>query len=423
MEIEVTAQDVIEWISEALRAEHKIEDEVCTFHFTRPEVEKCIELSDIEDILHRLSTKEKIEETGLYDTRLYEVLVKEVAPFFRPFRPREQEFVLRDEENRITYKLSLPSDEYLIFLLYEVSKIAAPRFLMSFGGIVSRILERDGDCNILTLLKSTTSRFLTLQVESEQDKTASDFLKYANSFFFHLSYNVDRALVPRRYLDELVRGGRISRVRRTSFENLEAPKRFYTPDLIYHYLMAVGSDSPPLECLSYYHVAEHFFEAVFSDDLIERVKDTITQPDFSYKRKRDIKRLINQVGRSLKFRGETMTFSELEALRLTLERYVNLSVLVGKLREYDDSLIEYYRTNQVPFCNGPCVDLESNDARQSIVILAKRISQTRNAIVHSKESEKGKYFPFEHDKLLSKEVPLLRFTAELIIIESSNVIS
>jgi hypothetical protein len=54
--------------------------------------------------------------------------------------------------------------------------------------------------------------------------------------------------------------------------------------------------------------------------------------------------------------------------------------------------------------------------------LVQRIYFTRNAIVHSKDGEKGKYLPFSHEKQLVKEVPLLRFISEAIIISNSNVV-
>jgi hypothetical protein len=168
---------------------------------------------------------------------------------------------------------------------------------------------------------------------------------------------------------------------------------------------------------------EYFFEAVFNDDLIQRVTNKITEPDFSYKRKKDVKRLIDEIGKSLKFRGESTTFSELEALRLTIERYVNLNDLIEKVKGYDETLIAYFQTNQVSFSGGDAFDIDGEDTGKIFRLIANRIYKTRNAIVHSKESEKSRYIPFENDKILVKEVPLLRFIAELVIIGSSSIVS
>ena len=75
----------------------------------------------------------------------------------------------------------------------------------------------------------------------------------------------------------------------------------------------------------------------------------------------------------------------------------------------------------MPFSNAPVVDLKLEDADVVIKHLGSRIYQTRNAIVHSKESEKSKYTPFRDDSKLVKEVPLLRFISEQIIFSTSTL--
>ena len=422
MNIEATAQDFASWIGQVLRVKFEEKEGSWIFHFKRLNKEKLLKVGEIEAILERLSEKDEIEDTAIYDSYSYEVLVKVESPF--RYHLLSKDFVLRDEDNGITYTLSRPSNEYLLFLLYKVSRIAQLGHLSVFiPGTRQRLERNDEDKTILEVLKLASSLFRTLRVESEQNRTVNEFIKYANSFFFQLSYNLDSAFVPRRYFDELLRPVRIKRDRRTPVDELEAPKRFYIPDLVYHYQLAVASDNPSLEYLSYYHVAEHFFEAVFDDDLIERVRHTITQPDFSYKRKKDIKRLISKISKSRKYQGERVIFSEQEALRLTLERYVDIAVLLEKVKAYDDALVEYYKTSHVPFSGGDRVDLEDSDTSRVLKAVASRIYKTRNSIVHSKDSDRGKYVPFEHDKVLAREVPLLRFIAELIIIESSTLIS
>lgn len=100
---------------------------------------------------------------------------------------------------------------------------------------------------------------------------------------------------------------------------------------------------------------------------------------------------------------------------------MDVSALLDKVRAYDESLIDYYKTNRVAFCNGAIIDLEHVDPEAIWGAIASRIYSTRNAIVHSKGGDKGKFVPFEHDQLLAREVTLLRFVAELIIIASSTV--
>jgi hypothetical protein len=186
--------------------------------------------------------------------------------------------------------------------------------------------------------------------------------------------------------------------------------------------MGVATDSPSHEYLSYYHVAEHFFEEVFNDDLVNEVRNKITLPDFSYRRKKDIQDLIRNINRRLKLRDELVQFNEQEALKLTLQKYLTLDVLIDKLNVYDNTLLDFYKMNSVPFSDGVPVDLAQKNLK-TFEDLAKRIYKTRNSIVHSKQGEKSKYVPFEHDKLLVREIPLLRFISEEIIIETSTLIS
>jgi len=430
MENNITPEVIVNWMSEIFRGTMEQNENGYVVSPRNGEADERFELpmSQIENSIQKLTSKTEFEETALFDEHSYEILVKQenlarLTPL--AMRLREGNLVKRDDENKITYKLSKPTDEYLLFLIYKLSKIAPLKLSFDLNSIFrfARIRPRERvETSVFDLLKASSSRYLTLKIESERNKSINDFVKFSNAFFFQLSYNLDLAIMPQRFLSDFVRTSRIEQLRRTSIDELEAPKRFYPRDLIYHYQLAVASDSPPLEYLSYYHVAEHFFDAAFNDDLIERVKDKITQPDFSYKRKKDIKGVIDLIGKSLKFRGENVVFSEQEALRLTLEKHVDTNILLEKVREYDPNLVEFYRNNQVPFSDGDTVNLESGDSAQIISLLAKRIYKTRNAIVHSKDGDKVRYIPFEHDKLLVMEVPLARFIAELIILRNSNEI-
>jgi len=279
----------------------------------------------------------------------------------------------------------------------------------------------EGTISVFDLLKLSFP-VLTLKIESDQDRSLETLISYANAFFFQISYNLDVAYVPRRYLEEIVRTTRIRRVRRSRPDELEAPKRSYIPDIVYHYQMAVAADSPALEFISYYHVLEHFFEAVFTDDLIRKVRNKVTLPGFSYKRKKDVKDLIDDIVHSFKFQRDNVSIDERKALELTLGKYVDVTQLATEIKQYDKSLIEYYRTKSVTFSVGDTVNLELPNSEQVLPHLASCIYKTRNAIVHSKDTEKARYKPFEHDNLLVKEIPLIRFIAELTIITTSDIL-
>ena len=428
MDIDKTPEEIAGLIAEALRIEIQQDDNSFIFDLNEANVDKVlvIEKSSLDEIIARLSGFESQEENIISTSKIYETLVREESSFPR-MRPRLRDDALEvtDDDNNIDYCLSSPSDEYLVFLLMKVSEIASTRSLV-MPLPLRRAFERPREeeiTNVFDLLRRIIPRFLTLRIESVKNRSFSELEKFSSAFLFQLSYNMDVALVPQRHLEEVIRTGRINRIRRVSMDDLDPPRRHYIPDLIYHYQLAVGADNPFLEFISYYHVAEHFFEMVFNEDLVLKIKDKLTQPDFSYKRKKDIGRLIKDISKSLQIRNETITFSELEALRLTIREYVDLEDLKEKINEYNPTLIEYYRIEKVGFSDGNLVDLESADEDQIAKNLANRIYKTRNSIVHSKESEKSKYMPFKDDKVLVKEIPLLRFIAEQIIIDSSNIVT
>jgi hypothetical protein len=75
----------------------------------------------------------------------------------------------------------------------------------------------------------------------------------------------------------------------------------------------------------------------------------------------------------------------------------------------------------VEFSGGNEVDIQDADEEGVFKLLTRRIYSTRNALVHSKDSDKSKYTPFKDDRILVKEVPLMRFIAEMVVLKESVV--
>jgi hypothetical protein len=426
MAISVDEKDLVGWLSTILRADLTEAEGEYIFSFrSNSELKLQITSLQIQSILESLNNKQEQNETALFDGRNYECLAKDESRDRMPlFRRGEGQILKEDLDNGIVYKLSVPSDEYLVFLLSKINNLGAISTLRSgiMGYRLRRIMEEEKSTReVLHILKKAIPRFLTVRVESKKTKGFQEMSRHSNAFLFQLTYNLDISVVESRYLDDLIRSGRVISGRRSTLDEIEAPKRLYIPDLIYHYQMGVTTDSPSHEYLSFYHVAEHFFEEVFNDDLVNSVRNKITQPDFSYKRKKDIQELIRDINKKLKIRDESVIFSEQEALRLTIQKYIDFSDLRDKLNNYDNTLITYYRDNKVTFSDAVEIDFTNIEPNLSDK-LAKRIYKTRNAIVHSKESERSRYVPFEHDKILVKEIPLLRFISEEIIIKTSTLV-
>jgi hypothetical protein len=403
----------------------KLTENEGTYHLVprRPIVAGNLTISadEIERLIKKIQDKEVSDDTVLYNDFSYEVAVREEAPI--PFRRfREEKIEVRDEEGKLTYELSQGSDEYLVWFLARISQEGAIRDWLIPPPPTGRVLEPDRRLSALDFLRLTAARFLTLKVCAETKTPLRQLVRLTHSFLFQLGYNLDMAFVPYKSLEEMSRRSRITRMRRRRTEEIDPPRRLYPEELIHHYLLSVSTDNPVIGFLSYYHILEHFFEAVFNDELIENVRKELTHPGFSYKRKKDIDQLIKLVRRSIQIRSDTVTFSESEALRLCLKRFVNIAELIAKLNEYDPKLVVYYRDNKVTFSDGIAVNLQASDTEEILKQLSRRIYATRNALVHSKNSDVSKYTPFVDERVLIKEVPLMRFIAEMVILSESTVL-
>ncbi|TWJ25793.1 hypothetical protein JD76_05967 [Micromonospora endolithica] len=341
--------------------------------------------------------------------------------FMRIARPDGSYVRLVDDQNGLTYELGRASPSFILYLIMEARATGAHGWYRSFQ-ISPMALDRmmrgklDGLAAFRTALRSWS-----LRITSTKPRSEASWKPLADSFFFHLGFNLDLAIMPQSGIERVVEPSKILNMRRSGTSDLDPPRRFYINDLVHHYQLGVAADSAMLKYLSYYHVAEHWFENIFQDDLVEQVKGMITSPDFSYRRKPDIKALIKKVSKAIQVRDEELIINEQIALRLTLERYVSLPRLIDDLQQFDPGLLNAYKQSPVGFSGGDAVDLRHPSQAEVIAALSRRIYKTRNSLVHSKEGAKGRFIPFQHDAELSTEVPLMRFVAEQIILSTSRI--
>lgn len=417
----------IELLSLSLRCEPEETDDAYSFTYSGRVGGKLLfnlEKATIQALVREINEKTVYSSLCLCNDTSMELLVREESPI--PVRRfREDELHIRDDDNGISYWVSEASDAYLLFFLDQIEQHSDVRnFFRPYikSMMERRLLEQDNAPSLFKFLKINFIRISTVRIKCDAKTSVVRMSKFANSFLFQLAFNTDIALVPQRELDALSRSERISRMRRIRLSDIDPPRRIYKEDLIHHYLLATSTDNPLVEYLSHYHVLEHFYEAVFNDDLILSIQDQITQPSFSYRRKQDVKGLISTIKKSLKIRNDTITYSEEEALVLTLAKFIEVPDLVHDLEAYDSKLVDYYRDKKVSFSGGVEVDLRSGDSEKILKKLAKRIYQTRNALVHSKDGEKAKYTPFADDHALAMELPLLRFISEQTILKDSSLI-
>ena len=369
--------------------------------------------------IERLRSSESLGLAFITDTT-FEVAVDE-SSLGRPMRARD-DLILENAAEGLLYRLGRPSTAFSIAcakLMADIPRRDRPMMPSPwrYGRSPSGQAETIDPFGLI----ADWVRLSTLRIESTKKRSEADWRVLSESMFFHLGFNLDLALTPRQSATELSRSSRIQRLRRTMTDELDAPRRTYIPEIVRSYQVALGSESPMLSYLSFYHVAEHWFEDVFLDDVATRVQLAITSPDFSARRKKDIRGVIRTVSKSLRARDESVVINEATALQLTLEKYVDLASLADSISTFDASLLEYYAHTPVGFSSGDTVDLRSpHDERYKR--LAQRIYKTRNALVHRKDGDKSRYTPFKDDHALRREIPLIRFVSEAVIIGSSSVL-
>jgi hypothetical protein len=427
MEFDYTQEDLLSFIARTVRADQAEEDQVCIF--TIPGHERtfkgAVSREKISNIIEWLNSSDIVDETGIYNETYFEIIILEEGGF----TGRRVRDGFKIEGNGISYEVGPTSDEYLLWLIANACTQNSYRHIglgMFFAphrlDIIHRQLESNeyGHYDILDIIRRLSSRLVTLKIKTDIKSSIHFFQKAMHSFAFHVAFNLDLALVPQRYFEDIIRRGRIERMRRSRFEDLDPPRRHYNENLVNHYILAISADDASVQYLSYYHILENFFEKVFQEELIQNVTNKITDPSFSYKRSRDIEVLINLIKVNIQIRSETVSFNEKNALQLTLKKFVNLRDLQNKIDEYDGTLQSFYQLNDVPFSHGNSIPFTDSDETKIIREMSERIYKTRNALVHSKEGEKARYTPFKDERALMREIPLMRFVAEMVILGTSN---
>lgn len=331
-----------------------------------------------------------------------------------------------DKENNIQYEISTPSKEFMLKLIELKVK---PNAIMMLRRLqIDREKIKSNEINrkdIFELLKLVYRDCITLKINSINEYAPERFQSFVDAFIYNINYNTDiglRQTYDYNYINERRNNHRF---RNEKFESVPVPKRHYKRQLLEQYNMANISEDPFIKFLCYYHILEHYYEEVYTQEIIRIVRDELTSPSFSAKRDKDIKRLIDAIKEKVKLNNEQFFGDEQEALELVIKKYVNINTLKDRISEIDNNLVEFYDKSEVTFSNGTAVNF--NDVDNIYKNIAKRIYRTRNSLVHYKSNEiteksRGIYNPFEDRKELLKEITLIRLMAEDVILSTSKII-
>lgn len=366
--------------------------------------------------------KSDLSQFTVSSNNSYEVIIYQTNKMVRrllPYKFEEQiiSTKIKDSMNNIEYKFQGISD---LMVWNIIKEIDLESFRRSFIAFPPR-LPRDEDVNLFNLLRVCFRNPYSIIISYEKFIDKSKLNDYINSFLFNFCYNYGYSFKIMNSLDELLNIRYRNKNSSYKDEELNAPRLSYKQDLTEQYHMAVSSEDPFVQFIGFYHIMEYFYEEIYKEGVVDNVKEILLDPGFSTKRKKDIMKLVDLINKK---RTESTVGSELEALELTLSKYIDIEKITEKLNEIDKDIIEYYKNNTVNFSNGDVVDLRG-DKKHMFKKLANRVYKTRNSLVHSKSNEvrlneRGIYKPFKDSKALLKEIPLLKAISEEIIIKSAS---
>jgi hypothetical protein len=195
-------------------------------------------------------------------------------------------------------------------------------------------------------------------------------------------------------------------------ESVQFPLRTYKSELLSYYHLAFGSDSLILAYLALYKILEYFFTSASERQLHGKVSEKLVEPDFLHTKSKKLRELVKTI------RAHDSRMDEKRMLATVLSDSFDPEELRDWIIEHNTDNGDYYTTEHQVFAEPVRIDI-SND--QLFSTIAHRIYHIRNALVHHKEGEVSRFIPFSgQEQVLFREIPLLLFIAEQLIIKTGK---
>lgn len=353
----------------------------------------------------------------------YEVLLKSNTRHFHYEEIEDYE----DKNNNISYKYGTLSPVFIIHLINLDMDIRMWRDIMrpSYYAMFHRVEDYfpNDENSIMDLLsKVLFKNYYSLQIDTGTTLTLAKLQSYMYSFVYTYMYNMQTSLYPCFDIQTLL-PQRNHSYRDREMVKFDYPKKIYNQELIAYYNEAIDSSILSHKYLSFYHILEYYYERIFSEDQIKKAREIIMDVAFSYKRDKDVVKLIK--GIQAKTSDKEFAVNEKTALKLLIQKHIKQEALKEKLTErYGDEYIDLLN-KKVGFSDGNAIIFSVSEENQYVDSLMNRIYKTRNSIVHSKESffdekKNNKYQWGKDDKELLVEIDLIQVVAEIVINETSK---
>lgn len=335
---------------------------------------------------------------------------------------------IEDPVNELTYSVGLATPEYCMFLLdllVENIKTGDRKFCIELRHRSRMVFRRNlsnEEKNNPTELLAELLRAYTIKLNSKNHLSLYKLRNYSASFEFEVMYKRNIPLSEYNDIQDMYSIG--NSMFGYSYGNIETPpNRIYNIDVLDYYTMAMESRDPFTMYISFYHIIEHYFDAVFRKKLTAEMKQKITHPDFSYKNDGQLYELAKYIKKHMSNDLDSGKGNEFESLKYVLMEFVPIEELMNHLALINPQLKDYYQNNLVPFTTSKKTKIMWYDTNGVYTNLATRIYETRNALVHSKsEHISNQYRPYENKNDLMSEMALIKSVAELVLINSSEIL-
>jgi len=261
-------------------------------------------------------------------------------------------------------------------------------------------------------------RMLTIKIKYDVPQDVSHLVNLngmLESCLFELSYMTNIHIELRNEWPVGPTRRQVSRRRASPRSPLPLRRVTYENSVVKFYQRGVATDDAYIQFVSFYHILEFYFITVSDSILYSRLSRVIHDPTFRATPKH-LDKLIAATDEHKRVNDET------EMLKNVLNTYVDEKDVIDFISAHEDTTKEKIFTEKNE-CFGH--ELDKLTLREGHVLgpIAKRIKTIRNALVHSSDryDRKDRYIPgLEADRVLQREVPLLKFIAERVIVATAR---
>jgi hypothetical protein len=230
-------------------------------------------------------------------------------------------------------------------------------------------------------------------------------LAFLYDLTFETTSDLFRRRSPRRYRT----------TRRVLSSELPVVSGAYNHDLVRFYVRAISNSDPVNQFLSYYHVLEYFFVQLSDEELYGKLRSRMLTPGYR-PTTRSLDSVIQDV---VKHKRET---DETEMLKLVVKKFIEPTDLAEFIQHYEAHLEEKLYSSQTSLFGEK---FKTNlDPQHILGDVSRRVKAIRNALVHSSDryERNERYVPSRSaEERLQKEIPLLKFLAEKVIVGCADI--